>query len=247
MVTCLIGLIFIRGYPHSVLPAEAKLDPSGLFQIGQIERWASENEHTIVDLVVVGEDKSRPLRPTNPAFQVAHSLFIQKRCPLVIYNICRLYDGATLESAKALTEYLQETKLPVISAAHRRLIHTDPDLLNIVLADRLNKIAEREASKMRRAGSSGQSLRVKPEAREQQKDKLQKLERIGLTRNIAKIVQSLEEEQSPIALEFLARELNEKKVRTPTGKEWTVANLRKVLKKIRGETGTGTMWQHIKM
>lgn len=73
-VFCLIGLIFVRGYPHSVLPAEAKRDPSGLFQIGQIERWASEDKHTIVDWVVVGEDKSRPLRPTNPAFQGSRSI-----------------------------------------------------------------------------------------------------------------------------------------------------------------------------
>ncbi len=93
------GLIFVRGYSHNVLPAEAKLCPSGLFQANEIERWAVEAGKTIQKWVAIGEDKSRPLKPSNPGFQFALTLARTNKCSLVMDNVLRLFDGASIASA----------------------------------------------------------------------------------------------------------------------------------------------------
>lgn len=215
--------------------------------MNEIERWALERDKSIACWMVVGEDKSRPLSPSNKALQHAFTVASVKRCPLVVDNLCRLFDGATLESARNLMEYLQDTKFPVISAAHDRLVHFDPDSFRMVLADRLNTIAERDAAKKHRAKAGRRSVRAKPEARALQKEWLEKKQKIGLAQRVSSIVKAQEEGQLPMSLGDLAQELNERNILTSTGKPWTVANLRKRLKKIRSEADGGKMWQGIKL
>ncbi len=251
MVFRLIGLIFVRGYPHSVLPAEAKLHPSGLFQAKEIERWAIEKGETILGWVAIGEDKSRPLKPSNPGFQFALTLAGANKSPLVMDNVLRLYDGATIASAQALTEFLQSKKFPMISAAHNRSVHFDAPLFKLLLADRLCQAAEKqERDALRdeiRSKGYGASPRLKPEVRDEHKNRLVKTERRRIGLNVAEVVQSLKDQQKPLGLDVLVSELNHRNMRTQTGKEWTIANLRKALKKIRSEAPDGAMWQHIKM
>ena len=247
----LIGLIFVRGYPYSVLPEEAKLHPSGLFQAIEIGRWANENGETIRGWVAIGEDKSRPLKPSNPGFQFALTLAGTKKSPLVMDNVLRLYDGASTASAQALTEYLQRKKFPMISAAHNRSAHLDEELFKLLLADRVCQAAEKQQSVALRdeirSKGYGVSPRLKPEAREEHKNRLAKTERRRIGLNVAEVVQSLKDEQKPLGLDVLVNELNDRKMRTQTGKEWTIANLRKALKAIRSDAPDGVMWQHIKM
>lgn len=247
----LIGLLFVRGYPHSVLPVEAKLHPSGLFQANEIERWAVENDETILGWVAIGEDKSRPLKPSNPGFQFALTLAGTNKCPLVMDNVLRLFDRASIASTQVLTEFLQSKKFPIISAAHNRPVHLDAELFKLLLADRVCQASEKQQSVALRdeirSKGHGVSPRLKPEAREEHKNRLAKSERRRIGLNVAQVVQSLEYKQKPIGLDVLVSELNDRNMRTQTGKEWTIANLRKALKKIRSEVPDGAMWQHIKM
>ncbi|MEM9635586.1 MAG: hypothetical protein AAGA50_29960 [Pseudomonadota bacterium] len=247
----MIGLIFVRGYPHSVLATEAKLHPSGLFQANEIERWASEKGETILGWVAIGEDKSRPLKPSNPGFQFALTLAHSNSCALVMDNVFRLYDGASIASAQVLTDYLQSNKFPVMSATHNRPVHLDAELFKLLLADRLCQATEKQQGAALRgeiqSKGLGVSPRLKPEVRQEHKNRLAKSERRRIGLNVAKVVQSLEDQQKPVGLDVLVRELNAKNMRTQTGKEWTITNLRKALKKIHSEAPNGTVWQHIKM
>lgn len=96
----MIGLVFVRGYPHNVLPAEAKLCPRGLFQANEIERWTHETGKTIQKWVAIGGGQKSTGRPANPGFKVALEITDNSQCPIVMDNIYRLLSGVQFTSPR---------------------------------------------------------------------------------------------------------------------------------------------------
>ncbi len=91
----------------------------------------------------------------------------------------------------------------MISAAHSRPAHLDKELFKLLLADRVCQAAEKQQSAALRdeirSKGLGVSPRLKPEAREEHKNRLAKSERRRIGLNVAKVVQSLEDRKSRLA------------------------------------------------
>lgn len=246
-----IGLMFVRGYPHGILPVEARATPSGLFQYRAIERWASEHGKDICGWLAIGEDASRPLRPSNSGFSLARLQVSNKHVPLVMDNVLRLYDGATPKSATELTAYLQDTRFPVFSAAHGCVLHADPERFELALADRLVQINERSQRRDIKAELAElgirKSTRARPGPRQEQVAAQKASESVLLSAQISLITSKLDASELPLELKRLCDELNRRGVLTKTGRLWTLPNLRKRLQKMRAVKPNARIWEHVKV
>ncbi|WP_420414072.1 hypothetical protein [Roseibium sp.] len=172
-----------------------------------------------------------------------------KKSPLVMDNVLRLYDGATSDSASEITRYLQDTPFPVISAAHDCMVHSDPELFELVLADRLVQINERcqRADIKAELAALGHRKppRAKPDLRRKQVAAHKASESIVLSMQIGKITSECDPGELPLALRTLCDELNKRGVLTKTGKPWTLPNLKKRLKTMRAAKPNAPIWQHL--
>jgi hypothetical protein len=241
----------VRGYPHGILPQEARATPSGLFQYRALERWASERGTEIVGWLAIGEDASRPLRPSNPGLTYARLGASMKKSSLVMDSVLRLYDGATPESATELTAYLQDTNFPVFSAAHDCMVHAYEERFELVLADRLVQINERSQRSDMKAELAklgfGKKPRATPGQRQEKVAAHKASESAVLSIQIGKITSKCDADELPLELKTLCEELNKQGVLTKTGKPWALPNLRKRLKIMRAAMPHAPLWQHVKV
>lgn len=242
-------MIVMRGYPHSVINDEAFKHPVGLFQKRQIERHQATKGETVKAWVTLGEDAGRPIRPTNPAFTRARLLVSTHRCPIAIDNVFRLYDGATKGSAEALTNFLSEQKLPLLSLAHQRAVHLEGDLFKLLLADRLNAIAQAEElprlkDELKLEGFS-RPPKLEASVRNAMRQKNSEISDIPLLSVIIRCARNTVAGGERVTIADLCAALNEEGTRTETGVLWTTANLRKKLRRMREHFPRSPAWDLI--
>ena len=255
----MIGLIVLRGFPHDVTLAEARRDPSGMFQIRRVEQGVLEMPAGTPELkleidgwVAMGEHASRPFRPTHKAFHYALRAARQTKSPIVIDNVLRLYDGCDRQSASAMTRFLQDQAYPLISFAHKSLVHLAPDLFERLLEDRLNQMDERAAmpafkKEITARGFAPGRARATAESRAEQKRRNQASWSALFAGAVIKIARDLAEADMSPDMGAIAERLNDKDFFTETGREWTPANLRKGLRRLREEYPNASTWKEIKL
>lgn len=242
-------MIVMRGYPHSVINNEAFNHPVGLFQKRQIERHLSAEGKSVKAWMTLGEEASRPVRPENPAFLRVRRLVTRHRCPIATDNVLRLFDGATRESAEALTSFLVERKLPLISLVHGQPVHLNRQLFPLLLADRLNAITQADAlAPLRKELGLARDERP-PKARSAIRKKARQqnwvVSNLALLDAIDEILKDRGTAPERSSIADLCAALNERDHLTETGVPWTTHNLRKKLKRLRDHLENAEIWDRI--
>ncbi|WP_067336200.1 hypothetical protein [Stappia indica] len=245
----MIGLIVMRGYPHSVVNDEAFKHPVGLFQKRQIERHMAAKGETVKAWVTLGEDASRPIRQTNPAFIWAFGLAGEHECGIALDNVFRLYDGATKDSAEALTSFFIQRKLFLYSVAHQSAVRPNSQLFQLLLADRLNAIAQVEElprlkGELKLKGFS-RPPKLEASARNARRQKNSEISHIPLLSAIIRCARNTAAGGERITIADLCTALNEEGTLTETGVLWTTANLRKKLRRMREHFPRSRAWDLI--
>lgn len=247
----MIGLIVMRGYPHSVIEAETFAHPVGQFQKRDIEQRLAVEEKSIEQWVALGESASRPIKPENPAFERALQHAAKAKDWIVVDNVFRLYDSASPDSAKALTAFLQEKKYPLISAVHGKPVHFNPVLFSLLLADRMQYASQNEQVPVLKKELKLTGRRKPPTARPEVRQEVRDRNWIAVNRKIQNavigVLKSYKDDNDRVTIDQLCAELNEQGYLTETGLPWKPANLRKKLKRLREGTSSGKMWEMIEL
>lgn len=250
----MIGLFVARGYPLSISIKDVQLDPSVRFQRSYLDDWAKAANQSVLHSVALGIARDARIEASHPALRRAFLLSKHEGKVICVDNYARLFDNHDWDSAQAFNSAILESGYQIYSALHKKKTN-DLDLptLKALLLDRLHQQDERRACSDTRKELAEHDWIGKPRVSRSSKQQMKAVNSQSHESFVAGHIREIcgtwvrDGESPPFAVSRLVDALNGRSVKTERGREWTSANLRKLLRERRQDAPDDPLFGLVKL
>lgn len=224
------------------------------FQWSYLNDWAKAAKQSVLHSIALGIARDTRIEASHPALRRAFVLSNREGKVICIDNYARLFDYHDWESAQTFNSAVLESGYQLYSALHKKKIN-DLDLptLNALLLDRLHQQDERKACSEIRKELAKHDWTGKPRVSRSSKQQMKAVNSQSHEAFVAGHIRAIcrawarEGDSPPYAISRLVDALNGRSAKTERGREWTSANLRKLLRERRKTAPDDPLFRLVKL